>query len=118
MELRLIIINSLVNTAPSLIVWVVAVIISSLLMKRGGSRPERLLIIGSSLLLVNSFLSIFHPLLTINSLIQRGMSNVGAAGILSGINVFLGLIRLAGIVCLFYAIWKKFNTRASIITDN
>jgi hypothetical protein len=37
------------------------------------------------------------------------------AAIISGINIFLGLISLAGLRCLFYAIWKKFNDKMMFV---
>jgi hypothetical protein len=109
--------GSLVNAAPGLAVWIVALVLSIILLKRGGGRPERFLITGSSLMLTNTFLSVFVPVIQ-RYLMQRGLTNVSAAGIISGINIFLGLISLAGIICLFYAIWKKFNIKAKVITDN
>jgi len=102
--------SSLVNAAPGLAVWIVALVLSIVLFNRGGGKPERLLITGSSLMLVNTFLSVFVPFIQ-RYLIHSGLTNVKAAAFISGINLFLGLISLAGIICLFYAIWKKFNTR-------
>ncbi len=108
---------SLVNATPGLAVWIVALVLSIVLFIRGGSRPERLLIIGSSLMLASTFLSVFVPVIQ-RYLIQSGLTNVSAAGAISGINIFLGLISLAGIICLFYAIWKRFNERTNIIAGD
>ena len=116
MELKLIV-GGLVSAAPGLIIWILAVIFSSVLLRKGGGRPERLLIIGSSIMLVKSILSIFVPLIH-DLLTQSELRRVEAAGWISGVNVFLGLISLAGIVCLFYAFWKKFNTNIRVTTDN
>jgi ABC-type multidrug transport system fused ATPase/permease subunit len=109
--------SSLVNAAPGLAVWIVALALSIVLFNRGGGRPERLLIIGSGLMLASTFLSVFVPVIQ-RYLIQSGLTNVSAAGVISGINIFLGLISLAGIICLFYAIWKKFTERTNIITGD
>ena len=108
---------SLVNATPGLAVWIVALVLSIVLFIRGGSRPERLLIIGSSLMLASTFLSVFVPVIQ-RYLIQSGLTNVSAAGAISRINIFLGLISLAGIICLFYAIWKRFNERTNIIAGD
>ena len=110
-------ISSLVNAAPGLAVWIVALVLSIVLFNRGGGRPERLLIIGSSLMLASTFFSVFVPVIQ-RYLIQSGLTNVSAAGAISGINIFLGLISLAGIICLFYAIWKRFNERTNIIAGD
>lgn len=109
MEYRLVL-GSLANAAPGLAVWIVALVISSILMKRRSDKPERLLILGSSLMLVSTFLSIPKPAIAAY-LTQSGLSNVRAAGVISYISLFLGLISLAGVVCLFYAIWKKFSEK-------
>jgi hypothetical protein len=109
--------GSLVNAAPGLVVWIVALVLSIVLSKRSSGKLERFLIAGSSLMLVSTFLSVFVPVIE-RHLIQSGLSNVSAAGVISGINIFLGLISLAGIICLFYAIWKKFNKRTKSITEN
>jgi len=39
---------SLVNAAPGLAVWTVALVLSIVLFNRGGGRPERLLIVGQT----------------------------------------------------------------------
>jgi len=115
MEFRLII-NGLISAAPGLVIWFIAVILSSVLKKRGG-RSERLLIIGSSLMLIKSILNIFGPSV-LNILTHSELSRVHVAGFNSGFNIFSGLIGLGGIVCLFYAVWKKFNGRERIESNN
>ena len=110
-------INSLINAAPGLIVWIVAIVLSIVLSKRNGGRPERFMIIGSCLMLIGTILSIPKPVIA-DYLTQSSLSNVSAAAVISGINLFLGLISLAGIIFLFYAIWKKFNEKAKVIADN
>lgn len=109
--------GSLVNATPGLAVWIVALVLSIVLSKRGNDRPERFLIAGSILMLVSTFLSVFVPVIQ-RYLIQSGLTNVSAAGVISGINIFLGLISLAGIICLFYAIWKKFSVKPRMTANN
>jgi hypothetical protein len=110
-------ISSLANTASGLAVWIVALVLSIVLSKRSDGRPERLLLVGSSLMLASTFLSVFVPVIQ-RYLTQSGLTNVSMAGVISGINLFLGLISLAGVICLFYAIWKKFNGRTNIIAGD
>ena len=109
MEYRLIV-SGLVDAAPSLVVWILALILSSILVQRGGGKPERFLIIGSILMLVSTVLSIPKEAIA-SSLAKSSLNNVSAASIISLLNLFLGLIALAGIIFLFRAIWKKFNER-------
>ena len=107
------ILEGLVNAAPGLALWITALILASILMKRGRGRPERLLVIGSSLLLAGSIISVFQPLVR-ESLPGSEMEAVNAALILSITNLFIWLVRLPGIICLFYAIWKNFNKKKGI----
>jgi ABC-type multidrug transport system fused ATPase/permease subunit len=102
------IIGGLINAAPGLAIWIVALVLASILMKKGGSKLKRLLIIGSSLMLVSTLFDVPKQAIA-NKLIQGGFSAVKAAGVISYINIFTGLISLAGVICLFYAIWKSFN---------
>lgn len=109
MEISLII-GGLVNVAPTLAVWIVALILSSVLLKRESNKAIHFLLAGSSIMLVSALLSIPKPAIE-NYLAHSDLSNSSAAGIISGINLFLGLISLVGIICLFYAIWNKFNVK-------
>jgi hypothetical protein len=107
--------GSLVNAIPGLVVWIVALVSSIILSIRFGGRLERFLIAGSCLMLASTLLRIPVPAAT-RHLTEGSLSNVSAATIISGINLFPGLISLSGVICLFYAIWKKFNETAKVIT--
>ncbi len=109
--------GSLVNAAPGLAVWVAALILSIVLLKRDGGKPERFLVTGSCLMLAETILSIPKQVIA-DLMAQSSLSSVCAASVISGINLFSGLISLAGIICLFYAIWKKFNMRTKLVTEN
>ena len=107
--------GSLINTAPAMAIWIVALILSIILLKRGGGRIERFLIAGSSLMLLSTLLKIPVPVIISFLSHENGLSNVNKALITSVSNLFLGLISLAGIICLFYAIWKKFNDKMMFV---
>ncbi len=109
--------SSLVNAAPGLAVWIVAIVLSIVLSKRNGGRLERFMIIGSCLMLIGTILSVPKPVIA-DYLAQSSLSNVSAAAVISGINLFIGLVSLVGIIFLFYAIWKKFNGSIKAITTN
>jgi len=104
------IISGLVSVAPALVIWIAAMILALVLMKRDDGKPERFLILGSSLMLVSTFLSIPKEAI-VSYLDQSSLSNVTAVTIISCIHLFLGLISLAGIIFLFGAVWKKFNEK-------
>lgn len=109
-----VILGGFVSVAPSLVIWSLALVLSIILLKRGGTRTERFLVWGSALILVNAILRIPVPAVARYLITERDFSNVGAASFVSGINVILGLISLAGVVFLFYAVWKKFSEGAKI----
>jgi hypothetical protein len=115
MEYRLVL-GGLVSAAPILAVWIAALVLSSVLMRRGGSKLERLLIIGSSLMLVSTLLGTPKQAIA-NYLIRNGSSAIDAAAVISYINILLGLISLAGIICLFYATWKRFREKQKGTAD-
>jgi hypothetical protein len=109
--------GSLVNAVPGLGVWIVALVLSIVLSKRSNSKLERFLVIGSCLMLVKTILSIPKQVIT-DFLRHSSLSNFSAAAIISEINLFLGLISLAGVICLFYAACTKFNERAKVIVKD
>jgi hypothetical protein len=96
--------------APYLAVWLVAMMLSTVLMKRRGGRPARFLVIGSSLMLVSTLINGSQDAIA-DYARQNGFS-VGVA--ISYIGWSATLISLPGIICLFYAVWKKFNERTRV----
>ena len=117
MESQLLVLNNFVSAVPGMIVWIMALVSSIILSRRGGGKLEHFLIAGSSLMLVSILLSVPVPVIA-HYLAQSSLSNARAAAVISVINLFLGLIKLAGVICLFYAIWNKFNERYKITTIN
>jgi hypothetical protein len=101
---------SLIVRIPVLIAWIVAVILSVRMLSRGGGRAERLLLIGSGLMLVNNLLSPFTAVL-MQWFIVEHRGNMQSIGLISGlVNIPLGIISLAGIVCLVVAFWIRWKT--------
>jgi hypothetical protein len=101
---------SLIVRIPVLIAWIVAVILSVLMLNRGGGRAERLLLIGSGLMLVNNLLSPFASVF-MQWFIVAHRGDIQSVGLISGlVNIPLGIISLAGIVCLVVAFWTRWKT--------
>jgi len=107
------------GTLPSIIfviAWIVAVIFAVKMIRNGGGRPERLLLIGICLMLTGSVIGAawagLNPLL-VRRLIAAGTENISIAMISSVIGLMRGSISLAGIILLVYAFWQRFNTRPS-----
>jgi len=106
-----IILNSLMSSAPYLAAWIVAIVFSVIMLRRGGGRAERFLLTGSCLMLASKLFSV-PTVLIVPLLIDSGWSTDRALPVLSGIGFFLSLVSLAGIVCLVYAFWIKFKVKS------
>ena len=103
------VVGGLVSSAPALVGWIVAVVLAAIMLRRQGGRAERFLLAGASLMLLASILAIPTSALGIWLTVDRGMANVEAASMLSIFGLIRGCIGLAGIICLVYAFWVKFN---------
>jgi len=105
-----VIIGGLLFSVPALVGWIVAVILATIMLRRGGARAERFLLVGASLMLVGSLLDIPTPALSMWLSVSREMTNVQAASWLPIFGLIRGVISLAGIICLVYAFWVKFKS--------
>jgi len=100
--------GSLISAAPGLVGWIVALIMASMIVKRGGSRAERFLLAGVLLMLIQCLLNIPVSALFVWLRDITDMTNVEIASYLSIYNIIRDCIGLAGIVCLVYAFWVRF----------
>jgi len=104
------IVGGLLSSIPVLVGWIIAVVLAAIMLKRGGARAERFLLIGACLMLLASILAIPTSAFGMWLHTSREMTNVQAASWLSIFGLIRGLIGLAGIICLVYAFWLKFKT--------
>ena len=103
--------SGLITAAPGLVAWIVAIVVAVIMLRRGGGRAERFLLSGSCLMLVSTLFTV--PMAAIVPwLVEGGASRVEAASVLSGFNLFRGLVGLAGILCLVYAFWVMLKVRS------
>ena len=100
----------LINTAPSLIIWIAAIILAAVLLRRRGGRAERFLLTGAGVMLVSSLLMI-PGVVVVPYLVERGATMTDASSAAWSLNLVRGVIGMAGIICLVYAFWVKFRTR-------
>ena len=107
-----IITRNLIPAAPYLAAWIAAIVFSVIMLRRGGGRAERFLLTGSCLMLANKLFSV-PIVLIVPLLVDSGWSTDRALPVLSGVGLFLGLVSLAGIVCLDYAFWIKFKVKSN-----
>ena len=104
------IVGGILSSIPSLVGWIIAVIFASIMLRRGGARAERFLLIGACLMLISSVLAIPTSALGIWLQTGREITNVQTAFWLSIFGLFRGIISLAAIICLVYAFWVKFKS--------
>ena len=99
---------SLVRHIPELLGWLAGFILAVRMLRRGGGKAERLFLAGCSLMLV---LHLASPFLSglVSSLLREGWRSPQTPGLILLLPV--GILGLAGLVCLVYAFWLKFWTR-------
>jgi hypothetical protein len=99
-----------INVAPALVLWVTVIVLAAILLRRGGDRAERFLILGASLKIVSNLLGL-AAFGILHGLINRGYSITYANSVVFGYGIFCNIVDMAGIVCLVYAFWVKFKVR-------
>ena len=100
---------TLLFCSPVLVGWIVGIILATRMLKKGGGKPERLLLIGCCLMLAEMLISPFIHVLIIRLIEERTITAQGIGLTSSMAQIPLGIISLAGIVCLVYAFWIKFK---------
>jgi len=103
----------LINAAPSLIVWIAAIVLAGVLLRRRGGRAEKFLLAGAGVMLVSSLLMILGVAI-VPYLVERGATITDAASAASSLNLLRSVIGMVGIICLVYAFWVKFNQAKSV----
>ena len=107
---------SVFTIIPTLIyvaAWVIAIVSAIIMVRYGGGKPERLLLIGVSLMLASSVVvSIWAALMPwlVLKITEAGSDRITIAIISSIVNITRGLISFTGIIFLIYAFWRKFKT--------
>ena len=97
-----------------LILWLVALIFAVKMVKMGGGKPERFLLIGASLMLASSVVDSAWAGLTpwlVPRLAHTGTDLSSIALIFSVVNFVRSLISVAGVICLICAFWQKFRAK-------
>ena len=101
--------SALLFKSPLIVAWIVGTVIAALMLKRGGGKAERLLLIGCCLMLAETLISPFTQVLMRWLIAQQNMSGQRIGITMSIAQIPLAIISLAGIVCLVIAFWKKFK---------
>jgi len=99
------IVPSLLRHIPELLGWLVGMILAIRILRRGGGKAEKLFLAGCSLMVV---LHLASPFLSglVSSLVREGWRSPQTSGLILTLPV--GVLGLAGFVCLVYAFWLRF----------
>jgi hypothetical protein len=104
------ILGGLFNAAPGLITWTIALVLSSIMLKRSKGRAELFLVVGSSVLLFNSVLHVPSDVI-LQWLGQRAINGEQIGLYLRTSALVFGVLNLVGIILLFKAFWIKFHQK-------
>jgi len=101
--------SSFLGHIPSLVAWLVGIVFAMRMVRQGGGKAEKLLLAGCSLMFGAQLVSPFLSGLLRWLIHEQGMSRTLASGL--AVSLPMGVLGLAGIVCLVYAFWRRFWTR-------
>ena len=101
--------DDFISRVPHLVAWTVAVILAVTMVRRGGGKAEKLLLAGSGLMLVSTLASPLLKELSTWLVTEQGMSRAAASGWF--VSLPLGILTVAGFICLVSAFWMRFMTK-------
>ena len=107
---------SILRYIPELLAWGVGIVLAVLMVRRGGGKAEKLFLAGCSLIFVTRLASPLLSGLVQRLVSERGMSHIDIAQTM-GLTVSLpmGILGLAGFVCLVLAFWMRFWSRRQVL---
>jgi len=97
----------LLASTPSLLFWIAVIVLGIIMLRRGGGRPERFLITGGSLKIIAILLTALSPFY----LFGRIENTEEIVSVFHWMQILTSIIHAAGITCLIYAFWVKFNSK-------
>lgn len=101
----------IINASPSLIFWIAVVVLATMLLRRRRVKAEKCLLAGAVVMLVSSLLTI-PGVAIVPYLVGKGATMTEASSAAWSLNLLRSIIGMAGIICLVYAFWIKFNQKA------
>ncbi|MDD5537393.1 MAG: hypothetical protein PHF12_00325 [Candidatus Omnitrophica bacterium] len=98
--------DNMIKAVPYIAGWIVAVILAVIMVSRGGRKPEKLFLTGACLMLAERLaspllVSFWAPLIR-----EQGIRSMASSAWIFSLP--LGLLTLAGFVCLVWAFWLRF----------
>ncbi len=114
LELLVSTLPSFLTSIPGVLAWLFGIVLAVLMLRRGGGKAEKLLLVGCSLMFTSQIVSPFLQGLAIwLTSVEPGMTRAQAAGLL--LSLPRGILGMAGIVCLLLAFWIRWRTRSAMI---
>ncbi len=101
---------ALLGNIPILLAWLVGIVLAVRMLRRGGGKAEKLLLIGCSLMFVAQIVRPFLTGLALWLVHEHGMTRASASGL--AFSLPITILSMAGIVCLVYAFWTRWKTSA------
>ena len=105
------IVPTLIRMIPSLLVWIIGLVLSIKMLRRGGTKSEKLLIAGCSLILIKTILSPLPRIIVEVWMNREGMRAVPVGQMMAIFSIPGTIISMAGFICLVMAFWIKFKVR-------
>ena len=103
--------ESLLRNTPELIGWAAGIVLAVIMIGRGGGKAEKLLLAGCSLLFFTMLANPFVIGLVRSLTQQQDTSYRITAQTMGWATLLLGVLSLAGLICLIWAFWVRFRTR-------
>ncbi|MBN2075764.1 MAG: hypothetical protein JW762_09465 [Dehalococcoidales bacterium] len=90
--------------------WIGTIIFGSIMLRRGGGRPERFFITGAALNTLGTLLRI--PIVYLPFWISSRSTGIDIMrNINFGVGLAVNIISAVGVICLIYAFWLKFKKK-------
>ncbi len=109
LELLVSTLPSLLASIPGLLAWLTGIVLAVLMLRRGGGKAEKLLLIGCSLLFVARIVRPFLTGLALWLVAEHGMTRASVVGLT--LSLPIGILDMAGIICLVFAFWLRWRTK-------
>ncbi len=101
---------SILKYLPELLAWGIGIFLAVLMLRRGGSKAEKMLLAGCSLMfavkVISWCLGIMTPWIREQAISAQGMGII--------YSLAAGLPSLAGFICLVIAFWVRFRVERQV----
>ena len=98
---------------PELVAWGIGIALAIIMVRRGGVKAEKLLLAGCGLMFITPLASLLLRGVLKHYVFTQNLSYIGTmqSPLWIGVGIIIGLLILAGLVCLVWAFWVKFWTK-------